>query len=229
MTEQPSPSVPRASASTERPSYPTAEEINALANCQLQRITWLFRHPLETAITVLDDAAYPLGPSRPYHQPSPQREGHYDLHEISQQPITTPPVSSIKVECEEWDAWHCMMVLDYDSEDKEKLEYDDDVCPPPSPVLVVTASSEQGYVTVHDYITQLWPWLFKHRYMIIKSQDSYEVEQLLKTQWVIDVDFVGSVVLCERKHWPEHQKNGAARIMRERGGGRSCLASSSKK
>ncbi|OAA44080.1 UDP-N-acetylglucosamine pyrophosphorylase [Beauveria brongniartii RCEF 3172] len=186
------------------------------ANGQLQRITWRFRHPLETAITVLEDAAYPLGSSRPYHQPSQHSEGHYGLHEISQEPITTPPVSSIDVECQEWDAWHSIMISDYDGE--EELVYDNDFCPPPSPVLVVTASSEKGYETVHDYITQMWPWLFKHRYMIIKSEDPDEVEQLLETEWVIDMGGVGSLAHCEREGWPEVQKNAAARIMREREG-----------
>ncbi|KAM3520207.1 hypothetical protein MY4038_009518 [Beauveria bassiana] len=90
------------------------------------------------------------------------------------------PVSSINVECQEWDAWHSMMISDFDGE--EELVYDDDFCPPPSLVLVVTASSEKGYVTVHDYITQMWPWLFKHRYMVIKSEGPEEVEQLLETE-----------------------------------------------
>ncbi|KAJ3491210.1 hypothetical protein NLG97_g5637 [Lecanicillium saksenae] len=209
MTEQPSPSV--ASASTKSTSHPTAEEIRAAANDQLQRITWRFRKPLETAITVLEDAAYPLGSSRPYHQPSPHSEGHYGLHEISQEPITTPPVSSIKVDCMEWDAWHCMMISDYS--DTEDLVYDDDFCPPPSPVLVVTASSEKDYVTVHDYVTQLWPWLFKHRYMIIKSQDEDEVAE---NDWVIAIHDIGSVILCGGESWLGIQKLVAANIIRER-------------
>lgn len=218
MTEQPSPSssVQRASASAESTSYPTAEEAQAPTNEQLQRITWRFRQPLETAITVLDDAAYPLGPSRPYHQPSEHTEGHYHLHEISQEAITVPPVSSINVSCEEWDAWHSMVMLEFDPD--EVIEYDDEDYPPPSPILVVTASSKKGYVTVHDYMTQLWPWLFKHRYMIIKSVDPDEMPQALEKEWVIDMTIVGSVVLSEEKYWPEQQKNGAARIIRAREG-----------
>lgn len=67
------------------------------------------------------------------------------LHEISQELIAKPPVSSINLDCEEWDAWHSLAALEYDSGDEPP--YDEDNYPPPSPRLVVTASDERGYVT----------------------------------------------------------------------------------
>jgi len=121
--------------------------------------------PLESSVEVADT----LGPDskcEPY-----TTDGH-SFHKISTSPATEPPISSISVTIDDLDTWgyrwegehrddnwdNQEWTGDSDDEDRELLRCCGIACPPPPPSLEVLPTTHP-FITVHDYITQVHPWI----------------------------------------------------------------------
>lgn len=95
----------------------------------------------------------------------------------------------------DWYGWHGA----YWEEDY----YDDCDCPSPPVVITITAG-EKDYVTIHDSVSQLHPWLFEHRNTIVRSMDAEDPP--LSEELVVDVMEVTEFRAELLTGWPAMQR-----------------------
>ncbi len=153
------------------------------------RLVWSFSGSLETSISVMA-SAYNVDVLEPYYQPA--AGGGSPWHVISKSSLTHPPVSAIVatvVDLEIWESdwkdFHRNHSEPDSYNESEDLQYGDlpdydpekDEDPPhllvccgtdrprnkSGGVLVTASQSGPGFVTVHDYITTVHPWLMRNR------------------------------------------------------------------
>lgn len=159
--------------------YPTYEWLQKSGRCRpsidFVRLRWYLSGPISAKIHVLESASDATSPQSPY-QPSPNLDS---FHSISASPISDPPVSSITVTVSVLDNWteswedvhiHCaepererVTTLPDGTKQLERCCGTDR--PGPGPSLTVTAGhgdSNPGFVTIHDYIMAVHPWLLAH-------------------------------------------------------------------
>ena len=139
-----------------------------------RRLLWNLQGPLNSAITVLAQDCDPDGPREPYIHGN-------DLHPISNEPITEQPVVILVViekNLEDWeDAWW----------DHSYQRIAEDINPAPEDVpptfvsLLVTASNGE-FVSIHDFVATVHPWLMTRR------------EEILQARHVADVDYAPGAV-----------------------------------
>ncbi|OIW29558.1 hypothetical protein CONLIGDRAFT_680401 [Coniochaeta ligniaria NRRL 30616] len=132
-----------------------------------QRLRWVLDGPLETAIAVL---------KQPYHDPDTTPEPYCTLqgnelvwHAVTQAPYTEPKVSSVTVSVTEIDDWEYQWSElhyrhtdppDGDDDDEDEDDWPSECCGDHADTkLVVKATGE--YVTVHDYVSAVHPWLLR--------------------------------------------------------------------
>ncbi|KAB5583028.1 hypothetical protein GE09DRAFT_288074 [Coniochaeta sp. 2T2.1] len=162
-------------------AFPSFEEVfnsqqrRPLLTTEAKRLRWVLHGPLETAITVL---------RQPYHEPGtapePYRisQGGPDnpttWHAVAQAAYTEPKVSSITVSVSQIDDWEDLWrerhigcadpPLDDEEGGKENYDFPSRCCGEQRPhpqdmTLTIRASGE--YVTVHDYVSAVHPWLLR--------------------------------------------------------------------
>ncbi len=159
--------------------YPTYEWLQKSGRCRpsvdFARLRWYLSGPILAKIHVLESAFDATSPQSPYQQ-SPDSDS---FHSISTSPISYPPVSSITVTVGLLDNWaeswedvhiHCaepererVTTLPDGTKHLERCCGTDR--PGPSPSLTVTAGGGDlgpGFVTIHDYVTAVHPWLLAH-------------------------------------------------------------------
>ena len=159
------------------PPLPTYESLAAARQTvwpspDFFRLRWRLSGPLSTHINVLASAVDATSPQTPY-QPSPST-----FHPISSSPLSDPPISSITVTInplDEWaEAWgeaHHGDIGGNQEWDPQEEEEDSTTTsrrlirccgeerPGPGPSLTVSASGGRPFVTVHDYVMTVHPWL----------------------------------------------------------------------
>ncbi|SPO07080.1 uncharacterized protein DNG_09774 [Cephalotrichum gorgonifer] len=161
MEENPNPSTPSFEASIEAGNIPRP-------TFEFQHLRWRIGGPISTAVRVLNDPTDPNSPQEAYQTSTSA------YHTISTSPITKPPISSISVSVDELDRWeedwgeahepHAPDEADWDSEtEKGDSEPKLRTCcgehrPKGPPPLLVSAST-RPYVTVHDFVTAVHPWI----------------------------------------------------------------------
>ncbi|KAJ6783592.1 hypothetical protein PWT90_10349 [Aphanocladium album] len=142
----------------------------------LERLTWRVPAPLESALSVSANPRNPRGPSVPYFGRT-LAGGRW--HDIAEEPVSETRQSSITVAVSpltswaaQWEEFHedadpddddCEFAPGDDDDDGpgELLRYRGEQRPQTPPPLVVTATTKE-YVTVHDYVSALHPWLMEH-------------------------------------------------------------------
>jgi hypothetical protein len=157
---------------------PSSEELfrttkqPAFLTDEARRLCWVLDGPLTTAITVL---------KQPYHDPDTTPEPYFTSegneptwHAVSQAPYTDPKISSVTVSVIEIDEWeehwrdihrgHTTPPDDGDGEDDDDWDFPSECCgeqrPSPQAMKLVVKASEQ-FVTVHDYVSAVHPWLIR--------------------------------------------------------------------
>lgn len=148
----------------------------ALLSQPAKRLYWTLQGPLTTAISVLPLDLNPDAPREAYFL---QTLGGTTWHPISQSPLTEPPAASLLVKetyLMDWrDAW---WTLNQEGADED---YEMEGEPPEFEPLLVTASNGE-YVTVHDYVVAVHPWLMALGDQILSARnvtgddDDYEPE-----------------------------------------------------
>jgi hypothetical protein len=142
---------------------------------------------MESAVSVLDIS---LDPKKPQERYLEQSTTSTALHPIAHTALTEPKISSIDVvveDLEDWAGhWHAFLFCklgeelgdrasippDHEVPSSYMPKYDDeDMEPPPGPTLRVTSSSEKGYVTIHDYLSAIHPWLLGLRENILWARN----------------------------------------------------------
>ncbi|KAI0377231.1 hypothetical protein F5Y04DRAFT_264925 [Hypomontagnella monticulosa] len=171
--------------SSELPTYEALRESGQVVTPSVDflRLRWYFKGPIEASIHVLEDATDPTSAQTPYQATvtttSPDSQTHQIIqeHEISSSSITEPPVSSIKVTIQALNVWGSMWEDAHEPEENDSAVWVDDdpegerkliqCCgedrpyyksSPPS-CLVKASGESKPYVTIHDYITTVHPWM----------------------------------------------------------------------
>ncbi|KAK3179741.1 hypothetical protein K4F52_008819 [Lecanicillium sp. MT-2017a] len=144
-------------------------------NIEAERLYWIVQHPLQDNVFVMDDVNEPTGPRQKF-QAQALSDGSPQFHPIASLSLCEPPISSVTVTLGEvdiaadfWDDGH----LYHDNDDREGPCRCCGLCPPPYRKLKVTASKEDGYVTIGDYVLAVHPWLVSCRrdFLTIKAPE----------------------------------------------------------
>jgi hypothetical protein len=160
-------------------TYPSYESIGGSTNLvnrtrDFMRLRWTLEGPIFLSVRVLDDPTSATSPHQAYQTAT-------KLHPIANSAITEPKVSSLKVEVYQlldWEfCWCEIHEAHADPTDGQSVwsfsENPEDpgenpklmrCCgtdrPQPTPPLVVQASSStEPFVTIHDYVSAVHPWL----------------------------------------------------------------------
>ena len=143
------------------------------------RLLWYVEGPLQENVFVLGEDSDPTGPREPYAQQLISNDIQW--HAISKEPLPEPNISSITVRIyaldlypDDWeDSHHRHMDCDsamsvYEERGGKKTLID--CCGEHRPAdhipLLVKASS-QPFITVHDYVTAVHPWILSLRHEIL--------------------------------------------------------------
>ncbi|RYP20797.1 hypothetical protein DL767_009382 [Monosporascus sp. MG133] len=157
-----------------------------------KRLYWTLQGPISTEIFVMDEEQNPDSPRKAYFR---QTFAGTSWHPISQEALTEPKLSSITVSVDElrdwendWLEYHrhaepgiegCMFE---ETEAEEETEADEEpellMCcgevRPKEHIPLVIKASEQPYLTVHDYVTALHPWLMGLRNDILQVKNMWD-------------------------------------------------------
>jgi hypothetical protein len=184
--------------------YLSAEEFDAITNPPLplvsdpgRRLFWTLQGPLNTAISVLAEDCNPDGPREPY-----LRQGT-TYHPIGNEPITTRRFATLTVTEESIDTWRDEWDnLNYEGFDEDIRPAPEDL-PPTFEPLVVTASNGE-FVSVHDYVTAVHPWLMARREQILRARnvadDRYTPEEV-EERLLVAVQNAEMVVAEDEQEW----------------------------
>ncbi|KAL8357735.1 hypothetical protein RB601_009265 [Gaeumannomyces tritici] len=142
-----------------------------------RRLYWTLQGPLPLASSVVSVMPENLDPDAP-HEPYYRGQTLADTgtaaawHPISQESITERPVVSLSVmelNLDYWrDGWYDINIEPNDDlypSDQEEFEG----MPPKFDPVVVTASNGQ-FITIHDYLSTVHPWLVERRLLILRSR-----------------------------------------------------------
>lgn len=148
-------------------SYPPVNNISPAG----RRLYWTLQGPLaSSAISVMPEDLNPDGQHELYYRR--QEPAATAWHPISQESITEQPVASLTVteyNLDYWrDGWWELNIepnddiLDVDAEEFPGM-------PPKFDPVVVSASNGQ-FVTIHDYLSAVHPWLMDRRMLILRAK-----------------------------------------------------------
>lgn len=182
-----------------RPAYPAIEDLPVQTVKKTphaaDRIFWDFDAPWPESISVMKDSKSPDSLT-PYFQ-----DGAW--HEIAQEPLTEPKVSSITVVIDLFDYYETNWIErhfeDLDNIWGDLPDYDPAKDYSPAKVgdreqhllyccgehrprniakvnIVVKPAVEGGFITVHDYLSTVHPWLTEHKQNIIKAETVWETK-----------------------------------------------------
>ncbi|KAF9775714.1 hypothetical protein IL306_006174 [Fusarium sp. DS 682] len=173
-----------------------------------QRLLWYIEGLLETNLVVTDQAVVRGGPREPYAQKVPE---DVRRHPISEEPLMTPKISSITVHISElrdlpgdWEEYHRHAHPDYDFcvfegniDDSILIRCCGEDHPKEHEPLLVKASSKP-YVTVHDYVAAVHPWVLSHRDEILRYYETiFYFNNARKAKWVVSYIALNSIKLEE--------------------------------
>lgn len=194
------------------------------------RLFWQIQGPLETNVFVLSDAKNPDSAREPYVQ---QSSNSISWHPISQESLTRPPVSSIIVEVDQLKSWEedwleshrhacpgdpgCTYRKIFDDEEDENEGNEEEeglkliqCCEterPKETLPLEVRASTQPYVTVHDYVTAVHPWLLSLRQDILWAMNVWEDKPLpADTKLMVNNDGLDSLMIMEEQRWIERNK-----------------------
>jgi hypothetical protein len=192
------------------------------------RLVWSFSGSLETSISVMA-SAYSVDVLEPYFQPA--AGGGSPWHVISKSSLTHPPVSAIVATVDDLEIWESDWkdfhrnhsepdsynesedlqygdLPDYDPEKDEDPPHLLVCCGTDRPrnksggVLVTASQSGPGFVTVHDYITTVHPWLMRNRDDILDAMDRREdLPDPEDMDLVVDAVFPTWLRIREKSEW----------------------------
>lgn len=192
------------------------------------RLVWSFSGSLETSISVMA-SAYNVDVLEPYFQPA--TGGGSPWHVISKSSLTHPPVSAIMATVDDLEIWESDWkdfhrnhsepdsysesedlqygdLPDYDPEKDEDPPHLLVCCGTDRPrnksggVLVTASQSGPGFVTVHDYITTVHPWLMRNRDDILDAMDRREdLPNPEDMDLVVDAVFPTWLRIREKSEW----------------------------
>lgn len=205
-----------------------SNDVSPQATPATVRLVWSFNADasLETAVSVMA-SPFNMDVLEPYFAGG-GGDSQLRLHEISKSSLTHPPVSAIVAKVYDLEIWesdwidfHQNHSESYSYTESEDLQYGDlpdydpekDEDPPhllvccgtdrprnkKGGVLVKASQSGPGFVTIHDYITTVHPWLMRNRDDILDAMDRAEdLHEPEKMDLVVDAVFPASLRIKEK-------------------------------
>ena len=186
--------VPEPTEADQTPSYETARQTHpqVVLTHDARRLYWTLGGPLTSAISVMGDKWYdPDVPLEPY---CVQAEPLLSWHSIAQSALTEPKISSITVSVEQLNDWEekwwelrrdnddlVPVGTDFGEDEDFDEDFDEEDDGPQSGLqscykdvprdnratLVVRATG--AFITVHDYVSVVHPWLMNLREKILQA------------------------------------------------------------
>jgi hypothetical protein len=183
-----------------------------------KRLCWSLAELFSSAICVMDDIDFePDIPTTPYCLSLPENM----WHKVSKSPLTEPKVSSVVVcidQLEDWeDSWFVMHDGHHDpDEDSSNGEFrfdaDDDgteyltrCCNQESPqsnTISLTVEAAGAYITIHDYVSAVHPWLLDLREVILRAEKDISGEVLpVDAKLMVELYGPGCIHVADVKAW----------------------------
>lgn len=133
-----------------------------------KRLYWTLQGPLSTSISVMGEDLDPDAPREAYFR---QTLAGTTWHPVAREPVTEQPVASLTVHEENLADWQD----EWWTANQEGLDEDVQPAPGAEPPrlepLVVTAASNGEFVTVHDFVSAVHPWLMARREQILRAKN----------------------------------------------------------
>jgi len=180
---------------------------------KFKRLFWTLNGPLSTSIFVLNESRDVDGPREPYFH---QTLDGTSWHPVSEAPLTEPRISSVAFEldvlCRWEDDWLEHHI--HESEDDPDLQ---SCCgeprpPPPPPPLIIRPTGDRDYLTVHDYVSAVHPWIMERRGDILAAMDVWDGPLPPQTRLVMSYGSPDNGSIEEEERYIESK-----RFMRDRG------------
>ncbi|KAL3421701.1 hypothetical protein PVAG01_05857 [Phlyctema vagabunda] len=237
--------APRAPAET-YPPYPSYDELLAAqqwvrpALNSGQLLFWTLDGPLTSAVSVMPSPSTPDRPLEPYYN-----QASDNWHPVAWLPITEPKVSSITVhvyQLEEWESAWCDQHWEHTDPDSEEdmqdgvewtiLELHDGTTEPDllrccgtmrprgknfSVMAKPTVHGEEGFVTVHDFLTVVHPWLIGLKTEILAAKGTLEGhDQSLsnQTELMVNSDGLESLMIERKDEWIDFKRRNPVRVIK---------------
>ncbi|KFY06594.1 hypothetical protein V492_07934 [Pseudogymnoascus sp. VKM F-4246] len=160
--------------------------------------------------------AYNTDVLEPYFQ---HTDGGGSWHAISQSPLTQPPVSEIVAKESGYAKYGDLP--SFDPEKDEDPPHLLKCCNTERPrhkdgrVLVMPSASGKGFVTMHDYVTTVHPWLMSNRRDILDAMNCFEqMPNAEHMDLMVKLIRVDNLKIEEKSEW-------VRRLRRQHGGGES--------
>ncbi|KAK2025678.1 hypothetical protein LX32DRAFT_596247, partial [Colletotrichum zoysiae] len=131
-----------------------------------KRIFWTLNGPIESSIQVAPNPYYEPGDvMEPYFRPSAVDDSPQpNWHPAAQESLREPPISEATVRVDCIDGWEALW---------KELNYEctniriDPRRPRAKHILLEVRAGDRGFITIHDYISAVHPWLMDMRESIL--------------------------------------------------------------
>lgn len=186
-----------------------------------KRLIWRIPATLETAISVSANPHAPRGQIEPYFGRT-LSGGRW--HDLCQEPVSYPPQQSIKVTVSQLNDWDSQW-----EESHEHAEPDDEGCEfapgdddgpgellkccgeerPQAPAPLVVTANEKAYVTIHDYVSAVHPWLMEHINAISAAVNVWTSGEAPQGQKLfVNMTDLTALDICDEQRWQMHDSFG---------------------
>ncbi|KAG7288133.1 hypothetical protein NEMBOFW57_007656 [Staphylotrichum longicolle] len=168
-----------------------------------RRLLWSLQGPLSSAISVLaeDENPNPDGPREPYFRHG--GDGTDRWHPISNEPVTEQRLTTLTVTEENLSGWQDeWWNINGEGFDEDAQPAPGDL-PPTFEPLVVTASNGE-FVSIHDYVSAVHPWLMAGREQILRARhvaDDHYVPGLVEERLLVVAHDAELVFVVDEQEW----------------------------
>jgi hypothetical protein len=208
-------------------AYETHEQV--MFTHDALRLYWTLNGPLASAISVMEDKFY--DPDVPLDSYCLQNEPSPSWSLVAQSPLTEPKISSVTVGVEQLDDWedewmelhrdHATpdsqsaevqfgALADFDADsDEEGPEHLLRCCGADRPrkqKASLTVNAPGSFLTVHDYVSAVHPWLMSLREKILRASGNLQDNVALPSDTSLMISSYTSpdlLVMVEQEQWKE--------------------------
>ena len=176
-----------------------------------QLLFWALEGPLTKAVFVMHSPSSPDGPLESYYN-----QDNDSWHPISRLPITQPKVSSITVRVYELDEWDVACREEHEDPDADQDANDGADRQDFSVTVKPTGTGNEAFVTVHDFLEVVHPWLMSHKQDILTAKGMLEgSDQPLEddTELMVNANGFESLMIERKEEWMAFKKKTLARTI----------------
>lgn len=162
------------------------------------RLYWTLSESLASSITVMGEDLDPDGPCESYSSLQMPETTRTLWHSISQEPMTQPSVPCLVVRADELDGGDDLwgrFPSDYKSEPLMPERF------------IVVQPSTAAFVTVHDFVSTVHPWLMEIRELLPRASPIYLDNLTPETRLVVSATDPLNLRVAEENEWLENRRH----------------------